>query len=78
MAGITLQQAENHLRAWLDAELKLTTHQSYTFGTRTLTKADLGEVRRQITYWQNICKRLSNIKKHGSRNRLQQFLLRDL
>ena len=37
MTGITLEIAEKHLDAWLEAELAVTTNQSYTIGSRTNT-----------------------------------------
>lgn len=42
MAGISLEIARKHLSAWLEAELEVTTHQSYTIGSRSLTKRTLG------------------------------------
>ena len=39
-----LEIARKHLEAWLAAELEVTTHQSYTIGSRSLTKADLSEI----------------------------------
>ncbi|MCL2107803.1 MAG: DUF6148 family protein [Oscillospiraceae bacterium] len=73
MAGIDLQTAEKHLAAWLEAELELTTHQSYRIGTRWLTKADLKEVRNQIKYWQGVVNQL----KGRGRNRVYRGVLRD-
>lgn len=52
MTGITLEIAEKHLDAWLEAELAVTTNQSYTIGSRTLTRANLSKIRKQIEYWQ--------------------------
>ena len=43
--GISLEIAKKHLDAWLTAELEVTTHQSYTIGSRSLTKANLSEIR---------------------------------
>ncbi len=78
MAGITLEIASKHLDAWLDAELEVTTHQSYSIGSRTLTKADLGEIREQIEYWQRWVTRLSNLKNEKGRNRARRIIPRDL
>lgn len=78
MAGITLEKASMHLDAWLEAELELTTHQSYTIGSRTLTKADLGEVRKQIEYWNNWVLKLNNASKNKGRNRVMRAVPRDL
>ena len=60
MAGISLEIARKHLSAWLEAELEVTTHQSYTIGSRSLTKADLADIRQQIEFWKNEVARLEN------------------
>lgn len=70
MAGITLKQAQCHLDAWLKAELEISTSQSYKIGTRSLTRADLKEVREQIKFWQNKVTALENASKHRGRNRI--------
>ena len=44
MAEITLETAKRHLDAWLEAELAVTNAQSYTIGSRTMTKANLTEI----------------------------------
>lgn len=59
MAGITQAQAEAKLQTWLDAEDRVASGQAYTIGTRSLTRADLGEIRETLTYWQNQVQRLS-------------------
>lgn len=51
MSLITLEQARAHLKAWLDAELAVTKGQSYTIGTRTLTRANLSTIREQVVFW---------------------------
>ena len=48
--GISMETAQKHLDAWLDAEIAVTNGQSYTIGTRTLTRASLSEIRNQIQY----------------------------
>ena len=48
--GISLEIAKKHLNAWLTAELEVTTHQSYTIGSRSLTKANLSEIRQPVSY----------------------------
>ena len=78
MAGITLETAQRHLDAWLEAELAVTNAQSYTIGSRTMTKADLGEIRRAIEYWQGKVAVLENVTKTGGRNRVRRFVPRDL
>lgn len=76
--GISLEIAKKHLDAWLTAELEVTTHQSYTIGSRSLTKANLSEIRKQIEYWNDQVARLENIEKRGGRNRVFRAVPRDL
>ena len=65
MAGITLETAKRHLDAWLEAELAVTNAQSYTIGSRTMTKANLTEIRKSIEYWQGKVTALENVAKYG-------------
>lgn len=78
MASITIEQARVHLNAWLDAELKVTSNQSYTLGRRTLTRANLSEIRKQIEYWRSMVERLENTSKMKGRNRVRRVVIRDL
>lgn len=73
-----LDIAKKHLDAWLTAELEVTTHQSYTIGSRSLTKANLSEIRKEIDYWKNEVARLENIEKRGGRNHVFRAIPRDL
>lgn len=78
MAGITLETAKKHLDAWLEAELTVTTGQSYTIGSRVLTRANLTEIRNAIDYWNKKVIALENAKKAGGRNRVRRVVPRDL
>ncbi len=78
MAGITLEVAQKHLEEWLEAELRVTTGQSYTIGSRTLTRANLTEIRNSIDYWNKKVLALDSIKKVGGRNRIKRVVPRDL
>ena len=78
MPGITLEIARTHLNAWLEAELACTTNQSYTIGSRTLTRADLAEIRNTIKYWAGIVTKLEAARKYGGRNRTIRIMPRDL
>lgn len=60
MPGITLAQAEAQLELWLGASTAVAKRQSYTIGDRSLTLADAGEIRDQVTYWDKKVKELSN------------------
>lgn len=73
-----IEIARYHLNAWLEAELEVTTHQSYKIGSRSLTRADLAEIRKQIQFWQNRVAQLENAEKRGGRNRVIRAVPRDL
>ena len=76
MAAITLQQAQKHLNAWLKAELEITISQSYKIGARTLTRANLNEVRNQIKFWMDKVTELE--KTPGGRPRVMRAVPRDI
>lgn len=78
MAGITLEIARKHLEAWLTAELEVTTNQSYTIGSRTLTRANLAQIRKQIEFWNNKVAELENLEQRRGRNRTYRAVPRDL
>lgn len=59
MAGITLQQAQANLDAWIAADIAVASAQEYRIKDRYLTRADAGEIRRNIEYWNQQVKRLS-------------------
>ncbi len=58
MSGLTLERAQKHLDAWLEAELAVTTGQSYKIGDRSINRADLPEIRQSIKYWRREVVRL--------------------
>ena len=74
MAGITLEQAQKQLEIWIKAEREVATSQSYKIGARTLTRADLRQVREQIKFWDNKVNQLSR----GGRNKVYRAVPRDL
>ncbi len=78
MSGISLETAKEHLELWLTAESEIATSQSYTIGTRSLTRANLKEVREQIKYWQNKVAELENLAARKGRNRVYRAVPRDL
>lgn len=78
MATISLKTAQKHLDAWLEAEMAVTNAQSYTIGSRTLTKANLTEIRNSIEYWSGKVAQLENLQKNGGRNRIKRVVPRDL
>lgn len=63
MPGITLEQADALLTTWMAALERVAAGQSYTIttgsGSRTLQRADLAEVQKQVEYWDRQVKRLT-------------------
>lgn len=78
MAGLTLEQAQAQLAAWLAAVEALATAQSYTIstntGSRTLTRANLKDARAMVEYWDGQVKRLSA---PASRRRRTRYVIPD-
>lgn len=68
MAGITADQAETQLAAYLAAETAILSGQEYKMGSRSLTRADLSSVQEGIKIWNARAKQLSGggIKVQGA------------
>lgn len=78
MAAITLETAKKHLEMWLEAESEVAINQAYTIGGKSFTRANLGEIRKQIEYWSNKVSALENVAKNKGRNRTYRIVPRDL
>lgn len=80
--AISLDIAQKHLEAWLEAELSITTGQSYTMtsanGSRTLTRANLTEVRNSIEYWNKKVEEAKAAQKGKARSRIYRCVPRDV
>ncbi len=50
--SITLQIAKDALTAWIKADLSVANGQSYSMNGRTLTLANIREIREQVHYWE--------------------------
>lgn len=74
MAGITLDQAQTQLDAWLAANVRVASNQSYSIGGRTLTRANAKEIRDQVDFWDRQVKRLSLVQTGRSRVRYVEGL----
>ncbi len=74
MSIFNIERAEKHLNAWLDAELAVSTGQSYTIGSRQLQRANISEIRKQIQYWRN---EIAHLKGSG-RRKVTRVIPRDL
>lgn len=78
MAAWTLEQAKAHLQAWMEAEISVTSGQSYQIGTRQLTRANLSEISDRIMFWGNEVTKIENQQKRNGTNRLYRVVPRDL
>lgn len=78
MAAITLETAKRHLDMWLEAETQVAINQSYTIGGKSFTRANLGEIHKQVEYWSNKVAELQNLAKKRGRNRVYRVVPRDL
>lgn len=59
MAGITLAQATAKLTLWMAADDAVATGQSYNIAGRTLTRANVKEIRDNIDFWERKVQRLT-------------------
>lgn len=79
MPRYTLEVATTHLNAWLNAELALSSGQSYTIGSRSLTRVDLDDVMKQISYWQKQVDEIIRCQQGlGPRKKVRRYLPLDL
>ncbi len=66
MDWITLEEAQENLRIWLEAERAVATGQSYKIGSRSLTRTNLDDITKRIAFWRNVIEKLKSGRK-GSR-----------
>lgn len=59
MAGITLAQAEAQLAVWVAANTAVASGQSYSIGSRQLTRVNSKEILEQLEFWDGKVKELS-------------------
>lgn len=80
--AIQLETAKKHLEVWLEAELSIANGQSYTLattnGSRTLTRANLTEVRNSIAFWENKVEEAKAATKGRARSRIYRAVPRDV
>lgn len=74
---MTLQEANEMLNLWIEAEKAVSTGQSYSIGGRSLTRVNMKEIREAQRYWESEIYRLkNNVNSRGSR--VLRAVLRDL
>lgn len=74
-----LTRAKTRLDAYYNAEIAILSGQEYRIGTRSLTRADLGEVREAIKELEALITELEyQAQKGGGKRRAYRITLRDL
>lgn len=65
---MTLQEANEMLKLWIDAEKAVTSGQSYSIAGRSLTRVNMKEIREAQQYWQGeVYKLQHNLSVRGAR-----------
>ena len=68
MTWVTVDEARENLRMWLEAEKAVAiAGKSYTIGTRTLSRANLSDIAERIKFWRNELDRLESGRGTGAR-----------
>lgn len=78
MAFYSKEFCRKRLQIWLDAEEAAATGQRYQLGDRSLTRADLDEIRKEITFWEGKLAAAEAEERYGGRNRVYRGLVRDI
>lgn len=73
-----LKKAKSRLNAYYDAELAVLSGQAYTMGSRSLTRANLNEIRRTIGELEKQVDELTNKINNGGRRRAFRITPRDI
>ena len=71
----TLQEAKDMLATWIEAEKAVATGQSYKIGARSVQRADISQIRKQIQFWRNETEKLESHRKGA---RVMRAIPRDL
>lgn len=72
-----LKKAKQQRDKWIEAESAVMSGQSYTIGSRQLSRASLGQIKEQIKFWNGEISKTENALK-GGRGRVYRVVPRDL
>lgn len=78
MAVFSKELCKQRLKIWLAAEEAIATGQRYQIEGRSLTRADLYDVRKELEYWAGKLAEAENEEQYGGRNRVFHFVPRDV
>lgn len=75
--GISKDLAQDNLEMWIAASSAVASGQSYTIGTRTLTRADLSSILEMIDFWEDKVEEEETGEENKGRIRVQRIVPRD-
>lgn len=75
--GISKDLAQDNLEMWIAASSAVASGQSYTIGTRTLTRADLSSILEMIDFWEDKVEEEETEEENKGRIRVQRIVPRD-
>ncbi len=78
MAIFGKELCRQRLKIWLAAEEAIATGQRYQIEGRSLTRADLYDVRKELEYWAGKLAEAENEERYGGRIRAYQVVPRDV
>ena len=78
MAIYSKEYCKRKLQTWLAAEEAIATGQRYQIDDRSLTRADLYDVRKEIEFWEGKLVQAEMEEQYGGRNRMFRFVPRDV
>lgn len=71
--ALTIEQAQAALDAWIAADFAASKGQSYSMNGRSLTLANVKEIREQIQYWERRVAALSQVARANQQAALADF-----
>ena len=78
MAIYSVEFCKRKLNTWLAAEEAIATGQRYQIEGRSLTRADLYDVRKEIEFWEGKLAVAAAEEQYGGRNRVFRAFIRDV
>ena len=78
MAIYSVEFCKRKLNTWLAAEEAISTGQRYQIEGRSLTRADLYDVRKEIEFWEGKLAVAAAEEQYGGRNRVFRAVIRDV
>lgn len=78
MASERLEKAKERLKTYYEAELAVLSGQAYTIGSRSLTRANLKDIKDSIKYLENLVDELESAAAGKGRRKVFGIIPRDI